>query len=233
MATARGGRVRLKARILIALVISASACGVPAAPTKVSPGAVSGRQGVAVGQVVCTPAGDTRVLTPLIRARRDGVHILIRNQGNAVEFNIRVPGGMHGGPLRRRVTRSVASDPPGPAEIMCRDKGEEYPSFGDDARFVPFEIVDPDGLWVSLEPDCDPVIKAKRWFARGTPTKTVEAWVRDRFDIDVGERMQPGYPRTGWKGIPWVIADDDTTFAYFDAYPHKRGGPLLAEAKGC
>ena len=176
------------------------------------------------------------MLTPRIRARRDGVHILIQNRGHAAMVETGPEGGdsSHGGRLRRGATRLGGPDGPGEMWVACLDRGEASPLVSDSkARYGTYEIVDPNGLWVSFDPDCDRVEEVDRWFAQGTSVETIEAWVRDEFDLDEGDRMRPGYPETGWKGDPWVIADDDTTFAYFGAYPHRRGGPLLAEAEGC
>ena len=220
-----------KLYIPLCLLVAAAACG-----SAVSSTAPLADTGARLGRIVCTDDGGTKVHTPRIRARRDGVSILIDNRGDAPEIFFQQSGvnGGHGGPIRGRTRRWVLPDAPGRWEVVCLEKGETFPySMDGDPRVATYEIVDPEDFWVELDPECKPVEQADRWFSQGTPVEEIEAWVRDEFDLEAGERVRPGYPGTQWKGDPWVIADDDETFAAFHAYPHRRGGPLHAKAEGC
>lgn len=208
----------------------------PAAPTQVSPGAAPAKPGVAVGRVVCTADGDTKVLTPRIRAREEGVHLLIHNRGEAIEFFMRETDSEsnHGGRLRNRVTRDVFTHAPGEIWILCLDRDERPPPWmGSDSRYGTFEIVDPDGLWVDYELECERTEEERRDnLYEADSVDELEAWVRERFDIHIGVRDTPGYPGTGWKLPNWVIVEGDRTLAYFMA-AKDEGVWELMWAKGC
>lgn len=221
---------------LISLAFAASACG-EVASSRGTAGAMKEDRGVAVGHVVCTKDGGTKALTPRIRAREEGVHLLIHNRGEAIEFFMRETSSEsnHGGRLRERITRDVFTHAPGEIWIACLDRDEAMPPWmGSDERYASFEIVDPDGLWVDYEPECerteeergDKLYKAKT-------VGELEAWVRDRFDIRTGVRDIPGYPGTGWKLPNWVIVEDDRTLAFFMAAKDKEGLWVLMGAEGC
>jgi hypothetical protein len=57
-------------------------------------------------------------------------------------------------------------------------------------------------------------------------------WIRDRFAIEQGERVRPGYPDTKWKGNPWVIRHDGRTLVYFHAMEDDVGW-VVHRAEGC
>lgn len=223
-------------RILLLIGLAATSCGVAESSDGNARAQAPQDDGVAVGRVVCTADGETRVLTPRIRAGREGVRMLIYNRGDAVEFFMRETDSEsnHGGRLRDRTTRDVFTHAPGEVWIVCLDRKEPPPAWMDpDPRYATFEIVDPDELWVDYEPECERTDEV-----RGDPvTRTrsvdeLEAWIRERFGIDSGDRATPGYPETGWKLPNWVIEDGDRTIAYFVAVKDDGMWRLLV-AEGC
>ena len=223
-----GGMNRLRIALLC---VFTAACG-----SGVAPAAVPRPAGAALGRIVCDDGG-ARVLTPRIRAKVDGVHILFRNRSGAIEFYMRGASSgdnNHGGRLRGPTTRDVSSHAPGTMWVACRQRGEAHlPFYEHDPRYDSFEIVDPDGLWVPHEPDCsDPEEVERERIEDAETIEDVEAWVRDRFGVHDGERRRPGYPQTQWKGDPWVIVVDGRTLVYFHAVRDDVGWMVL-QAQGC
>ena len=229
-----------KLRIAL-LCVFTTACGTALAPASERgatphPEETAPPRGAAVGRVVCDEGG-ARVVTPRIRARVDGVHILFRNRSGAFEFYMRGESSgdnNHGGRLRGPTTKDVSSHAPGMMWVACRQRGEPHlPFYEHDPRYDSFEIVDPDGLWVAFEPECSNPEEIEWERIEDAETlEDVEAWVRDRFGIDGGERLRPGYPETQWKGDPWVIVVDGRTLAYFNAMRDDVGWVVL-NARGC
>lgn len=179
----------------------------------------------------------TEIRTPRVVARRDGVHIRFENRFGAFEFFMRSaedPEDNHGGRLRGRSSRDVSSHGPGTMFVACRHKGEEHlPFYEGDPRYARFEIVDPQGLWVPFEPDCESIDSVSNERPHDVDTfEEVEAWVRERFDVEAGERVRPGYPETEWKGDPWVIRHEGRTLVYFHAFKDDVGW-YIARAEGC
>lgn len=102
-------------------------------------------------RVVCGPDG-TRVLTSRVKAHPDGVHIAIDNRFDAeAGYSVEYPdGGGEGYSVPRGVGEHVGDYPPGKVRIGC----EKPPVDGTDVDFGALEVVDPDGVYESVELDC-------------------------------------------------------------------------------
>lgn len=192
-----------------------AACGLPGSPAAERQSV--GPPGLAdLGRVVCDESG-THVLSPRIRAHRDGIHVEFINESDADEFYMRSskdPGDNHGGFLRSRRQTDVSSHGPGEMLVACFKRGEEPSYAGDDESYGHFEIVDSHDLWVSWDLTCSPVRETTNEPVPEADTKAdVFEWFRDRFDLPPGEFRQPGYPETEWKGDPWVLAEEGETIA--------------------
>ena len=175
--------------------------------------------------------------TPRVEAHADGVHLRFQNRSSAFEFFMRSasdPDDNHGGRLRGRAVKDVSSHAPGHMWVACRHRGEEHlPFYEDDPRYARFEIVDPKDLWIPFDPDCDSVETVRNERLRDAESlEDVETWVRDRFDVEAGERVRPGYPETRWKGNPWVIRHEERTVVYFSAFEDDAGW-IVTHAEGC
>ena len=219
----------------IAAFLLGVSCGTPSSsPTSAPSPRPEG--GARTGVVVCGRDG-TEIRTQRVVARRDGVHVRFQNRSGAFEFYMRSaddPDDNHGGTLRGPSVKDVASHAPGPMWVACRHKGEDHlPFYEDDPRYARFEIVDPKGHWISLEPDCDAVETVSNERIEDAETfADVETWIRDRFDVEEGERVRPGYPETQWKGTPWVLRHEERTLVYFSAFEDDAGW-VVARAEGC
>lgn len=222
-------------RLLLLLVLMVPACAT-ASSSPPRPVGSGSRPAASVGRVSCE-VGGARVSTPTVRARRDGIHLEFRNPAGMDEFYMWAADDAddnHGGRLRAYRTKDVSSHAPGQMWVACMDRGEPHPPFNeDDSRYARFEIVDPRGLWVAWEPDCSDVedVESRRVNDAGS-LEDVERWVRERFDIEGGSRVRPGYPGTQWKGAPWVIVKERRTLAYFQAYEDDVGW-IVQMARGC
>ena len=223
--------------LLLCSVVFA-ACGTPVAATGRAPTLTSSPDAPAadVLRVVCDE-GITRVETPLVRAFADGVHAHFENPGGAAEYWIRAvttpDDGNHGGPIPDGDENWGWSDSPGDYYIGCYEKGDYPPYYEVDERYARYEVVDVDGLWISPTPECEHQEKVEGERLLGAASiDDVESWVRDRFNVEGGERVRPGYPQTRWKGDPWVIRHDGKTLASFHAM-EQDGTWVVNRAEGC
>lgn len=151
---------------LALLVLSLGACGrvtapgaddaVPAAgPTT---GATTGTATVfppsKEAHVVCE-AGSTNVVTPVVIAQPDGVHILVENRepvhlGFAYEGSEGSEAG--GDNADRGESRHVKTLAPGEVRVRCLPPA---PDTGSTEEWATFQVIDPRRLWVPHELDCN------------------------------------------------------------------------------
>jgi hypothetical protein len=99
---------------------------------------------------------------PVVRAKRDGVHVAIENLGGVWGFEFRhvtdPNPAWDGGPIGRGTTRLTDAHGPGGVLVAClraRDpdaRGDGY--HDDDAPTARLTIVDPADLYVPWEPIC-------------------------------------------------------------------------------
>ena len=102
-------------------------------------------------RIVCGPEG-TRVLTPRVKARPDGVHFVIDNRFEVeVGYAFEEPeGGGGGDSAPEGESEHVGDFPPGEVRIGC----EEPPVDGVGTDYAPLEVVDPAGFYRQVELEC-------------------------------------------------------------------------------
>lgn len=95
-----------------------------------------------VAVIECSRPGvdGTRVLTPLVAAQADGVHVEVRNTS---DVDLGISFATRGDNADVGTTELVLDSPPGTEEALCTGMDT------DPRDTVPFEVVDPQGHWVS------------------------------------------------------------------------------------
>ena len=133
------------------------------------------------------------------------------------------PDDNHGGYLRSKRQRDWAPHAPGVMWVGCFERGEYPPHYEYDERYAEFEIVDDHDLWISWELECSDRtrIEDKR-LPDAETQQDVFDWFRARFDLPPGDFQQPGYPKTAYKGNPWVLHVDGRTIA--NIHPWREDG---------
>jgi hypothetical protein len=165
------GELTMLSRIGTLAAVTIALTGCADAPTGTeSPGTsaradtiVSATSGSAasVARVTCEKDAVT-LENPVVRARRDGVHLLIENRGDVWGFELRHvtdPNvAWNSGPIGPGLTRLTDAVGPGEVLVAClraRDPDVQGSGFhDDDAPTAALTIVDPDGLYVPCEPAC-------------------------------------------------------------------------------
>ncbi|HET7270062.1 MAG TPA: hypothetical protein VFI90_03145 [Rubrobacter sp.] len=116
------------------------------------PSQSSGQEKAAkTARVVCGPGG-TRVLTPRVEARPDGVHFVLDNRFDAeAGYSVEYPeGGGEGYSVPRGESEHVGDFPPGKVRIGC----DKPPVDGTDIEHGALEVVDPNGVYKPVELEC-------------------------------------------------------------------------------
>jgi hypothetical protein len=113
----------------------------------------SNRERVSDAAVVICGRDETRVLTPRVEARPDGVHFEVRNQLAAdTGFSaLGQEGGAGGDAPRGESSDHVGDVSPGRARAGCEEP--PYDGIGE-VRYATFEVVDSEGLYKSVELEC-------------------------------------------------------------------------------
>jgi hypothetical protein len=179
----------------------------------------------------CTAEG-TELDTPAVGVQPDGLHIDAENLAQATEVDVAIDGGttVLGNPAFRGVQREIVifDVPPGPAEIACRRPEGGSVSGGPAEHpdlFVPIQILDPDGLYVSPDLSCASSdqkalrghIRVMTLFATGD-----ESFVRRKVSgIRPHDVLEPtGYPAATslWPGaIGWRVVREGEVVARINA----------------
>ena len=171
-------------------------------------------------RVICTESG-ARTSTPQVRPRSDGVHISIDNRSDKRAFYIRdadLSDGNHGGELAPHSAEEVVSSfSPGKILVGCFDNSRSTPFSEVDGGFAEVEIVDPESLWVPVEPACavPDRIKWETTVDGEWEESDYEGAARIHLGLAESDGFRPaGYPETSWKLGP--------------TYSIIRGGEVLA-----
>ena len=103
-------------------------------------------------RIVCGPEG-TRVLTPRVEARPDGVHFEVQNRlGADTGFSaLGQEGGAGGDSPKGEKSEHVGDVSPGRARAGCEEP--PYDGMGK-VHYAAFRVVDPEGLYKSVELEC-------------------------------------------------------------------------------
>ncbi len=139
----RAGRLTLLLAAA-AVVAAASACG--QSPAKTAPAAADVPDQV---RLVCNRDG-SRLLTPVARPQRDGLHLLLVNRGPAAALSVGDAG--ENAPHGR--SRHVLVLPPGRVRVGClsdRDLATDPP---DRSGLVALTVSDPRGVWIPDHLSC-------------------------------------------------------------------------------
>lgn len=186
--------------------------------------------------VVCAD-GETRVATPVVRVQEDGVHVRIRNETAAgLSLLLRQNGGGAGADAPRGVSELVtASVVPGDVHVACYDSDLADPS---EVPVATFEVVDPEGLWISTDLDCESVVSVTSDFLAGTAGLTGTAVEAAHSGLAERNRLQPGdkleaagYPLAG---LPVVrVVRSGLTVATVELQDDGGGGWLITTVTAC
>jgi hypothetical protein len=134
---------------------------------------------------------------PLVRARRDGVHVAIENPGGVWGFEFRHmtdPNvAWNGGPIGGGTTRLTDSHGPGDVLVAClraRDPDAQGDGYHDEnAPTARLTIVDPDDLYVPWELAC----------GFGEQSRTKMAAGEDESPLSVARRVPGVMPTDSFK----------------------------------
>ena len=183
--------------------------------------------------LVCGADGAS-VETPEVAASRDGVHFEIRNESGAERVvHVQAGGSVQGEGLPAGMHTRVWALPPGPATVTCDETaGDPGEQGGAD-----FEVVDPDGLWVPTELDCEDVSNAILDYEAGTPGKTGEpadvVRAERSTELEESDVVEPaGYP--GVRDSPVVrVVREGRVVATVTLMPAEGGGWLVSTVTAC
>ncbi len=193
-----------------ALVAFAGGC---AASSTDGPGTSQGpkEKGPETARIACGPNG-TRVLTPRVKASPDGVHFVIDNRfGTGTGYSIEYPEGGGGGDVAPRgESEHVGGYTPGKVRIGC----EEPPVDGIDLDYGTLEVVDPGGVYKSVELECKghtavgggPQYSSGSEGEKGDPVELVRRHLSDRLRKD-DTVESAGYPESSDHRSVRVVRD--------------------------
>lgn len=229
------GAVRYLVALLCLFAVASllDGCG-PAATDE--PEAPSGREEAPeTARIVCGRDG-TRVLTPVVKARSDGVHLVIDNRLDAeAGYSFEDPaGGGEGGSAPRGGSKHVVGYPPGEARVGC----EKPPVDGVGTDYQTFRVVDPEGFYKPVELQCQggmavgggPQYAAGAEGKEGDPVEMVRRGLSNR--LREGDTVElAGYPESQDRRIVRVVRDGRVvaTVAFF----RDSGGWLEDSTSSC
>ncbi len=179
-------------RLLPACVIAAllaSGCGPGAANTPPERRALPD-----VARIVCTADG-TRLLTPAVRPRPDGVHVILSQHGGApATLDTDQAGGWKPGPKP-----FVLTLPPGDARLGCMTMADWNVDPPRHRAWVTLRVVDQDDQWVDDQPaggTCSQSSIDYAPTAAGDPKSHLGRDARRAMEATSGDVVErAGYPR--------------------------------------
>ncbi|MDQ4126773.1 MAG: hypothetical protein M3151_02255 [Actinomycetota bacterium] len=176
------------------------------------PEAPSGQEGAQdTARIVCGPNG-TRVLTPVVKARPDGVHFVINNRLDAeVGYSFEgVDGGGGGNGAPQGESEHVGGYPPGKVKVGC----EKPPVDGVGTDYETLKVVDPQGFYKPVGLQCrggmaafgGPQYAAGAKGKEGDPVEMVRRGLSDR--LQEGDTVESaGYPESQGSRTVRVVRD--------------------------
>ena len=140
--------------LLLAAVVLLGGCGAMGSERAEEPageGETAGAAGIPeTARIVCGPEG-TRVLTPRVRARPDGVHLVIDNRFDAeAGYAFKHPEGEMGDGAPRGESSHVWDPPPGEIRVGC----EKPPVDGIGTDYATLKVVAGDSGYKPIELEC-------------------------------------------------------------------------------
>ena len=147
-----------------------------------------------VARIVCTADG-TRLLTPAVRPRSDGVHVILSQRGGAAAtLSTDQAGGWKPGPKPFVVTL-----PPGRANLGCMTMADWNADPPRHRGWVTLQVVDQDDRWVDDHPvggSCSQSSIDYAPTAAGHPESQLAREARHALDARPGDDVErAGYPR--------------------------------------
>ena len=183
----------------------------------------------------CEEAG-FEVLTPVVQAQLDGLHLAVVNEtARAAHVTIeRGPSDGTGLEARAGSSEHVAAVGPGDWVATCYLDGGAGAAVGS----APFEVVDT-GIWVSTElTDCETEESTHGDPPRRVATDQSELAALARSSLESFVSIDPdvviepaGYPEQA--EAVFRAREDDRTVATMSFYPDDEGGWLEGEARSC
>jgi len=229
--------MRLLFVLALAAALALPACGAgeesgPAASTQASEPPEPALPDLA--RVVCESQGPPRVETPSVKPQRDGVHLVFVNEtGKDLSFSIEDPseGGM-GADAPRGTSTQVTDLHPGTVTIACYDP---YTEDGSEVPRTPLEIVDDDGVWISVRLDCTAGFDQVADYAEGArgDADPLEATRKG-----IGSYIEPGdvVEPAGYLDAPtplYRLVRDGEVLAVVELLDDGAGGWLESSVTGC
>jgi hypothetical protein len=182
-----------------------------------------------VADVVCRRDGSTKLLTPVVAVSRDGVHVRVHNHtGEWVSLNglaVDAPEG---------VSREVSQIPPGNVEEACWPYSRHE---GKHPKAVPLRIVDPRGVWIDPELECEgDLVQSSIWdYAVGAPGRDgspVAITKRTFRGLDAEDVVRrAGYPEARSPTV--AVVRDGRTVASASFHRADEGGWLVGGTSRC
>ncbi len=215
-------------RLLLACAITAaiaSGCGPGAARTPPEHRALP-----ETARIVCTADG-TRLLTPAVRPRSDGVHVILSQQGGApATLSTDQTGGWKPEPKPFVVTL-----PPGDAHLGCMTIADWNVDPPRHRGWVTLQVVDQDGRWVDDRPlggTCSQSSIDYAPTAAGDPESQLARKALQALGARPGDQVErAGYPRQ--QPIEYRLVRDGTVVALATYASTAHGRWLLDGVQKC
>ena len=159
-------------------------------------------------RVACRPDGTAEVLTPVVSAQPDGLHVLVDDQAGSEAVVVRQPsrpGFAWSSGSSGLDDEFVMLVPPGESYVGCFAAGWAPAAEGPSAApgEAAFIVVDPDGYWVSTDPTC--------------PASTWEGF-HVNWQGDAGATRAEAVLRY----VPGILPVDTVEAAGYTGSPHQR-----------
>jgi hypothetical protein len=197
-------------------------------------------------QIRCDGTG-TDVLTPVVAAQSDGVHIAFAQAGAQSGVSLFPPArvdGVVGVGVPRDAESTVVDIPVGAARITCGYPGpDQDPTSRDELRqSQPFTLVDPEGLWHDDILDCAPAEQvfpespALSVWAEGNPVQSDPAAVLPRVIpgiLPTDAVDYAGYPQGEHHESRWRVVRDGRVVALVPSPFNQTGRLHLSPVEAC
>jgi hypothetical protein len=184
-----------------------------------------------VAQVSCD-ASATKLLTPVVAAQADGVHIRVDNSSaEDLDLEFKGLGGTGVSPGTSRVVWSLR---PGTVGLRCLRPTVDPDTVG---GYVPLRVEDPQHLWVSPDLDCSGGSQVGSGAAfppgmtgeKGDPVDIARRTATGLLASDVAEYA--GYPKADERQVR--VVRDGAIVAVFRFMPDGQGGWLEDSFEAC
>jgi len=190
--------------------------------------------------VVCGNPGAVVVAPHSVRPRRDGVHLAIVNQtGTRLSYTLRYSDGAGGGgDAPAGETEVVWPAPVGHTEVVCY--GPAGPADPSKLHGEPFQVVDPDGIWLSPALQCkhrtsftmNGVYAEGTLGEKGVPAEIARRELEKQGLLRNDDSVEPaGYPEQEQPVVR--VVRDGRTIASLAYVPDGHSGWLQETFSGC